>query len=371
VKDDALILEAWRKARAAHHPAVLATVVKVSGSTYRRPGARMLITEGGDYIGSVSGGCLESDLAKKAWWLTDGTRAAMRVYDNTSDEDAVWSFGLGCDGVVHVLVERWMAGSEPVLIELLDACAVQRRPGLIATVLEGSALGQRATLFPDGSTRNEIGDGALAAAVEGELREALEAKEQGPREVAGSEVFFETILPPRSLVIFGAGYDAAPLVRLGKELGWQVTVLDGRAHYAKPERFPLADRVLVADLADPLAGLALDEETAAVVMSHSLAQDLAFVKALLPRKLPYVGLLGPRRRTDRILAECAWPAGPEVRGPAGLDIGAETPEEIALAIVSEIESAFAGRPGGRLSSRSGPIHLPRGDARFAAVVQTQ
>ena len=133
MKDDGLILAAWSEAVRQHSPAILATVVKVSGSAYRGPGARMLITETGVRTGSISGGCLEGDVLKKAWWLTGDHPAAVRVYDNSSEEDAIWEFGLGCNGIVHVLLERWPAGANPLTVELLEACRTGPVGGVLAS----------------------------------------------------------------------------------------------------------------------------------------------------------------------------------------------------------------------------------------------
>lgn len=360
MKDDGLILAAWADAKRQGMPAILATVVKVSGSSYRSPGARMLILENGGRTGSISGGCLEGDVLKKAWWLTGERPAALRVYDNTSEEDAIWEFGLGCNGVVHVLLERWNAGSAPLTADLLEACRTDRCGGVLATVLTGERLGQHLALFPDGSVRSDF---TAPDRMLNDARGVMDSRESTLREYGDTEVFFEFVAPPVPLLLVGAGYDALPLVRLAKEMGWHVTVTDGRSNHARADRFPLADAVVVADMADPLANLAVDDRTVAVLMSHSYPQDSAFLQALIPRPIRYLGVLGPRKRTDRMLAEAGLTATPELHSPVGLDIGADTPEEIALAIVGEIQAVLAGRDGGPLRRRTGPIH----DARLQPV----
>jgi xanthine/CO dehydrogenase XdhC/CoxF family maturation factor len=354
MKDDGLILAAWSEAVRQHSPAILATVVKVSGSAYRGPGARMLITETGVRTGSISGGCLEGDVLKKAWWLTGDRPAAVRVYDNSSEEDAIWEFGLGCNGIVHVLLERWPAGANPLTVELLEACRTGPVGGVLASVIGGGHVGETLAIFPDGSTRSAITQKALEDQIAAHARAAFHSAESSVREIDGAEVFIEYVAPPLPLLIVGAGQDALPLVRLAKDLGWHVTVVDGHSNQARPERFPLADRVLVCDPADVLRGLAVNRDTCAVVMSHSYPQDEAFVKALLPLPIRYLGVLGPRKRTDRMLA--GQPDAPHLHSPVGLDIGADSPEEIALSIVSEIQAALAGRDGGMLRRRAGPIH---------------
>ncbi len=365
MKDDGLILTAWAEAVRQNTPAILATVVKVSGSAYRGPGARMLVTGNGARIGSISGGCLEGDLLKKAWWLTSENGAALQVYNNTSEEDAIWEFGLGCNGVVHVFLERWNPGAMPLTIDLLNACRAARQGGVLATAIAGKHFGRRLAIFPDSASRSETvgnrpADPKFDKAVLETARMLNLTAESGVHFIEESEIFFEYIAPPLSLLVVGAGHDALPVVTFAKELGWHVTVVDGRPHFARPERFPLADRVLaVADLDDPLSGLAIDAHTAVVLMSHSYPQDTAFLRALNGASLPYLGVLGPRKRTDRMLADAHAEVPPALHSPIGLDIGADAPEEIALAIVSEIQAALAGRAGGMLVHRGGPIHESR------------
>jgi xanthine/CO dehydrogenase XdhC/CoxF family maturation factor len=353
MKDDGLIVGAWAEAVRQNAPAILATVVKVSGSAYRSPGARMLITENGARTGSISGGCLEGDVLKKAWWLTGERPAAVRVYDNSSEEEAIWEFGLGCNGVVHVLLERWPAGAKPLTVELLEACRTGPVGGVLASVIGGERVGEKLALFPDGRVVSEIGSKAWEEQIAGWARGALEATESRVEEIDGHEIFVEYVAPPLPLLIVGAGQDALPLIRFAKELGWQVTVVDGHSNQARPEHFPLADRVVVCDPSDPLAGLAINANTCAVVMSHSYSQDEAFVRALLPLPIRYLGVLGPRKRTDRMLNGVG---AAHLHSPVGLDIGADSPEEIALSIVSEIQASLAGRDGGMLRRREGPIH---------------
>lgn len=353
MKDDGLILTAWAEAVLERNPAILATVVKVSGSSYRNPGARMLVTGNGGRTGSISGGCLEGDVLKKAWWLTSENPVALRVYDNTSEEEAIWEFGLGCNGIVHVLLERWEAGSSPLTIELLEACRKDRRGGVLATVLSGDALGRQLALFPDGSIRPY---GILPDRAVKDAHRAMHRRESALETYGGNEVFVEFIAPPVPLLVVGAGHDALPVVRLAKELGWHCTVVDGRSNHARADRFTQADTVLVTELADPLRDLAIDEQTVAVVMSHSYPQDAAFLRALMERPVRYIGMLGPRKRTERMLAEAGLVANAVLHSPVGLDIGADTPEEIALSIVSEIQAVLSGRAAGMLRQRSGPIH---------------
>jgi xanthine dehydrogenase accessory factor len=351
MKDDGLILAEWEQSRDRGAPAVLATVVKVSGSAYRSPGARMLITQNGTRTGSVSGGCLEGDLIKRAWWLTAETGAAVRVYRDLTDEDIAWEFGLGCNGVVHVLIERWDPEAPPITAELLRASRQGRVGGVLASVIEGAAPGVRAALFPDGSLKGQAPAKLLA-----QMQRAAAGRQSEWVSIGAVEYFVEYVAPPVPLLVIGAGYDALPVVRQARDLGWHVTVVDGRANFARPDRFREADAVVAVNIREPLKGLMIDDQTVAVVMSHSYEQDRAFVGALTSRGLRYLGVLGPRKRTERMLEELGIASAAGLHTPVGLDIGAETPDEIAIAVIAEIRAVLSGRKGGMLVDRQGPIH---------------
>jgi xanthine dehydrogenase accessory factor len=324
VTDLEQILPLWRELEDAGAEYVLATVVKTEGSTYRKPGARMLLAGDGRRAGTVSGGCLEAAVAKKAWWLTeDGP--SLQAY-STYDDDGELPFGSGCGGVVWILLER-CATAGPVMLAL-EAAWDARVPIAIATVLEGEQIGQRAF-----STTTE--DAELAAV-----------------EKFGAEarVWVEDRVARPGLWIFGAGDDTKPLVRLARTLGWYVVVADGRSHLATRERFAEADAVRVLP-----ARLNVRAGDAAVVMTHSFEQDAEIISHLLDGPLwpAYVGVLGPQRRTRELLEEVArrldlvpsahliesWLE--QLHAPTGLDLGAETPATIALSIVAEIQKTLA------------------------------
>ncbi len=363
------IVNAWETLCAEGQGAVLATVVGVSGSTYRRPGARMLLAPEGRLAGSVSGGCLEGDLVKKASWQTrDG--AALVTYDSTdADEDVVWGFGLGCNGIVQVLLER-VSPEMPGPLRLLSSVLKQRQPGVIATVISESveSLGQRLLLLPDGSRETTIADALLSAQVS-EDADAVQAAQKSNtctyKLTDGTQVivFLEAVLPPLPLVVFGAGHDALPLVRFAKELGWHVTVADIRASSARPARFPMADAVAVGSVNAVCAEISLNAQTAVVVMTHNYPDDKRVLRALLTSDAAYIGQLGPKARTERLLAEISDDGFAvtenhrnRLHGPAGLDLGADTPEQIALSIIAEIQAVQAGRGGGQLRDRRDPLH---------------
>lgn len=363
------IYAVWRDCFAQGESGVLATVVRVEGSTYRRAGARLLLTSGGKRVGSVSGGCLEADLVKKAWWLTGSGEADIRKYDTTVEGDIAQEFGLGCNGIIHVLLERLEAG----LVSPLTVVPVVKRlrqPGFLATAIAGrgaatARVGQRWVQWPDGTVETDftakvLGDFARSASLAVQKASVVTYEDDG----GAVDLFIEPIWPTLRLLIFGAGDDAIPLVRLAKFMGYEVIVLDGRSHLARVERFAGADRVVVTREDDPFGGLAVDDWTAAVVMSHSYDQDLASVRALARYHLPYLGLLGPRKRTERLLGEANVALdelGGALHSPIGLDIGADGAEQIALAIVAEIQSVLNRRAGGRLREKAGPLHVPPAD----------
>lgn len=366
------IFAAWENASARDESGVLATVVRVQGSTYRRSGARLLMTSGGRRIGSVSGGCLEADLVKKAWWLTEGGRAAIRKYDTSIEGDIAQEFGLGCNGVIEVLLER-LNGASVSPLSMVPLVKTLRRPGFLATVIESNdnsiaQIGQRSAFLPDHSVSTDINDEGLAAFAQAAARNAYPKPEVLTYEEGAFQaaLFMEPVLPTLRLLVFGAGDDAEPVVRLAKFMGYEAMVLDGRSHLARVERFPAAESVRVTTGDDVLAGIKLDDWTAAVVMSHSYAQDLATVRALGRHQLPYLGMLGPRKRTERLLSEAGIALDDVVNAlhsPIGLDIGADGAEQIALAIIAEIQAVLNRRAGGRLREKAGPLHVPGEESR--------
>lgn len=379
------VLATAQSALARGERPVLATVVGTSGSTYRRPGAKLLLTESGAFVGSISGGCLEGDLLRKAWWRTENSAAVLVTYDSRADEDddLAWSFGLGCNGVVQVLLERLKpSGSDRVCpVSFLDQCLRERKPGVLATVCQVEAvskqaiptvaLGERLTLNADGVSATDIRDHGLAEAVRSDADTALMKGTSTRRvysveETGQIEVFFDYLAVPLSFVIFGAGHDAAPLARLASEqMGWHVSVVDTRAATPAPHRFPWAQNVLVAPLETAWEQSRVDARAAAVLMTHSYEADLALLSAFArsPRPPLFLGMLGPRSRTERLLTDIRTQGivVPEthlavLHGPVGLDVGADGPGEIALSIVAEVQAVVRGRSGGFLRDRAAPIH---------------
>lgn len=372
MKDLRDLLAAWAVARAEGRRAVLATVVKVAGSTYRRPGARMLFVEGGPSVGLVSGGCLETDLARRAAEVLSAGAPSTALYDMRSPDDIVWGLGLGCDGEIRVLLEPLLPDGEHPALRFLEAALRTRSAAALLTVF-------------DGGTAAPAGPGACALVLRSgqvepaglepsdlprqSLLEALERGRSSVRRFGGGEAWFECLvayLPPRlRLWIFGAGADARPMAGQAAALGWQVEVFDHREAYLKADRFPDAETLHRLDFGNlPLDLLPADDRTAAVVMTHHFLHDVELIRALLRGRAPYVGLIGPLKRRETLMRELQRDEAPDnesasrLHGPVGLDIGAETPEEIALATVAEIQACFTGRRGGPLRERRGPLHDP-------------
>ena len=366
------LLDALLAEREAGREAVLATVVKVEGSAYRRPGARMLVSRFGRPEGTISGGCLEAEVAKKAWWLTEAG-PALRSYSTAEADEAseeALSFGLGCNGKVHVLFERLPAGGPCALVDALLSVRDSQQPAAIATVIASPAgvsprLGARLFLVPGQHARGELLHSGLAEQICADLQQTLVRGKSSrclyPNGSGEVDVLLEYLPPVRRLVVFGAGHDAQPLVRMAKLLGWHVTVIDGRAHFARAERFAEADQVLVGDVEQPFAHHELVRGAAVAVMTHSLVQDAHWLQGALHSEPCYVGQLGPRERTERLLAgihehQGELPGLANLHYPIGLDLGGDTPESVAMAMLAEIQAVLNGRSGGSLRFRSASIH---------------
>jgi xanthine/CO dehydrogenase XdhC/CoxF family maturation factor len=359
------LLQAIDSAAQAGEETILATVVKVEGSAYRRSGARMLIPLHGRTIGTVSGGCLEQDLAKKAWWLTDSGEPVVRRYstgatEDEDDEQSALTFGLGCNGTVFVMLERLRAKSPAPAIDLLRRVRDSQLPAAMATVIASSRdasarVGDRLLSDTEGSLRNL----QLNSAMRRGLHKTLMQKKSSIRLYSNArgevEVFFEYIAPPPRLVIIGAGHDAQPLVRMAKLLDWHVSVVDSRSHFARAERFPQADAVILASLDNPFDLAPLIDGAAVAVMTHSYRQDRHWLGLALQAAPAYIGQLGPKERTERLLAQIGTSTS-ALHYPMGLDLGGDAPQSVALAILAEMTAVMNQRQGGMLRHRGKPIH---------------
>lgn len=375
----------------APEPLALATVVNVSGSAYRRPGARMLISSSGKTAGMISGGCLEGDAKERALRVIESGHSVLVTYDSTSSEDIIFGLGLGCNGVVQVMIEPLPSGDENGLLAFLAACRRERKPGRIATVFAmrpakeapcgecvspcgdcDSAITsfkkiERTLRWPDGHVTSSILRPALRSALDSALVEFEKRRvKMGSATLPGGDKaswLIETVVPPPSLFIFGAGDDAIPVAAIAQQLGWRVTVTDARPAFANRTRFPHVD-VVQCQRADAFDVTQIDGSPV-IVMTHSYEQDKAWLRALLPSSACHLSQIGPKARTARLLDELqadglviADLQRARLNAPAGLDIGAETPAEVALSLISGVQAALARHAGGFLSERDGPIHEP-------------
>ena len=347
---------------------MLATVMQVTGSSYGGVGARMVIRVDGSTIGIVSGGCLETDLADKARKVHETKIPEIVTYDTRADDDAAWGLGLGCNGLIDVLLEALSPAEAGVFGRLLQNALDSTDPSVMATVVKAGDQGDRVgahALIRDVvlETLGDFGRDQILREIASDKDEAMTAGRRGLlREYGGVQVAFEVIAPAVRLVICGSGPDVVPLVRFGSELGWTMIVIDHRpVEHAHPERFPGAQVAECGDPAQLADSIELTSRTAAVVMSHHYARDLDYVRSLLASDVAYIGVLGPRTRAERMLADMAA-MGTTVEGgdrlftPVGLDIGSEGPDAIALSIIAEISAALHHRTGGHLRDRMGALH---------------
>ena len=328
--------------------AVLATLMRVAGSAYSGPGATLLILPDASVAGNLGASCFEQDLIGHARRIRASLAPELVRYDLTTDDDKPWGLGMGCRGKLDLLLEAAPAGQIPEHLTFLVEAARVRQAAATATVFRtgasAPALGARAMVRSDGHTAGTLRDGPLAGKALADARRVLaEGRSRlcPHRLPSGAvELLVEYVPPPIALVICDGGRDAESLARFARELAWQVAAIG-------KDRMPAA----------------LDDRTAALIMSHNYERDLALLMALVPSAAHYVGVLGSRKRTQDLLAEMlkrgAKPTKAQlarVHAPVGLDVGGETPAEVALSIVAEIQADFAGRRGGALRERKGPIH---------------
>ena len=377
------IIKAWDKAVKEGKQTALATVVHLEGSSYRRPGARMLITEDGQLTGAISGGCLEGDALRKALLVIHQKKSKLVTYDTMDDDDAKFGVGLGCNGIIQVLIEPIGNADTKNPIAFLKTVNEKRQKSVLVTLFdlnnkkypqtgtcllinEDRKIIDNAQKFPDIKIR-------LLADAEQSLISLQSSFKNYVSEENDLTAFIEVIKPPVSLVIVGAGNDVIPVVEMGEILGWETTVIDGRANYATQDRFTGACQVLVSKPEEALEQIAIDDLTFFLLMTHNYNYDLAVLRQLLQKDVGYIGMLGPKKKKERMLDELQE-EGLDftdrqlsvLYSPVGLDIGAETPEEIALSISAEIKSVLTLRNSESLHKKEDPIHH-RSDLKIGKV----
>lgn len=372
------IIQAYKQARAEGRQTALATVVHVEGSSYRRPGARMLVTDEGQLTGAISGGCLEGDALRKALLVMKEKRSMLVTYDTMDEDDAKFGVGLGCNGIIQVLIEPIDASLENNPISYLEAIAAERKKAVLVTLF---SMDDRKTTQPgtcmllkeDGHMVNR--SPLLQDTLEKDARDTFRTQQSSFKKYINPSInltaFIELIRPAVSLVIAGAGNDAIPLVEMAAILGWDITVVDGRASYAKKNRFPQASTVITAKPGLVLDHLTIDDQTVFVLVTHNYNYDKALLKLLVSKGVQYAGMLGPRKKLERMLTE--WEDEglrftseqlSVIHSPVGLNIGAETAEEIALSILAEIKAVLSGKQGQFLKTDDNTIH-----ARQATLIE--
>jgi xanthine dehydrogenase accessory factor len=369
------IVDAFDAAKLKGERCALATLVSVDGSSYRRPGARMLVAETVASTGTISAGCLEGDVIEHARGVIRTGKAKLVEYDTASTgEEMAWGLGLGCAGAVRVLVEP-LPVSSPYMEALKRSLAVQADavPTVIATVYHCApsglapsaislAVGSRLFIGEEGCVSHEKISSTAAAVLETEVRslvvDGLPCTTGIELDGVAAGIFIEALHPPVSLIVFGAGPDALPVVELARELGWRTEVVDLQARPVTRTRFEVADRVTLARPEDVSAQVRITPRTMTLLMSHNYSHDRAMLDFLLSSRARYIGVMGPRQRTERMLEDlgASRAAADRLHAPAGLDIGADGPRQIAVSIIAEIGAVLDGRPGGMLRERRGAIH---------------
>jgi xanthine/CO dehydrogenase XdhC/CoxF family maturation factor len=344
--------------------AAVACVVDISGSAYRRPGARFLIAADGSTLGGISGGCLEEDVRQNGLRALDDGNCRLLHYETGDDDDPLWGLGLGCNGAVDVLV---VPSSRAGFV-----AAAHRSRGLLAgdhafavvtivdnpqggdTTLEGRVLLPGTDLQPPPTSGDAARDAALAAAA----AEVLSGGRSKLVEAGGVRAFIDAFVPPPALVVCGAGDDARPLVSYAAQVGFRVAVVDHRPAHLTHQRFPDAWRLIEALPEDEAVGLPTGPESYVVLKTHNVVRDKAWARRLADHSPAYLGLLGPRARCEEIAAETGDALREErIFGPVGLDVGAEGPEQVGLCIVAELLAVRAGRAPQHLRDRKEAIHV--------------
>jgi xanthine dehydrogenase accessory factor len=346
--------------------AALATVVRVEGSSYRRTGARMLIMDNGNFLGGISGGCLEGDTLRRAQKAIFQNKPSIITYDTTQDDGHQIGVGLGCNGVIDVMITPIHAADEANAVQLLSSIVTTRRPRVLVSIIGDEAnkdlLGKTFLYKNAEKLLEEFPEKEVAKLLQQDTENCLETQESTTVSYLVNDqplkMFVEVILPATRLVIYGGNYDIYSLVQIATELGWDVTVVTNKAK-ARKELFAVAEVLDIKGEIEPV----IDAHTAVMLMLHDYKTDFNNLQQIRTTTAAYIGLLGPRKRSEKIFNEMADMSielnesdYQRIYGPSGLDIGATTPEEIALSIVAEIRAHFAGRKGMSLRLRKGTIY---------------
>lgn len=378
MKEIKSIINAYNSIDFSTTKAALATVARVEGSSYRRTGARMLVLDNGTYLGGISGGCLEGDALRRAQKAIVQDKPSIVTYDTTQDDGAQIGVGLGCNGIIDVLFTP-LHNDESNPVKLLSTLTETREPRVVVAITgcndSMNVLGKTTLYENNEQFLQSFPVTSVAPQVLNDIKHCLSNQSSATLTLNTEQnetikVFIEVILPVTHLVLYGGGYDVHPLVRIARELGWNVTVITN-VHKADKSLFTTANFVLHNKGEQHPS---IDNYTAIVLMAHDYKTDFNNLQRVLATNAKYIGLLGPRKRSQKMFDEF-MNTGNEVSeeniqrifSPAGLDIGATTPEEIALSICAEIRSVFANRKGMPLRLREGTIYgqplSPKGEEK--------
>ncbi len=359
------IIAAYDKAVLCNKQVAMATVVEVEGSSYRRPGARMLITEDGEITGAISGGCLEGDALRKAQFAIFNQKNKMVIYDTINEDDLKFGVQLGCNGIVYILFEPIEKKDINNPIQLLKKISSHGSNMVLLTLFNRNSYDvQKGTCGFVGEEGENFLIGAETKLLISECDRVLSTKKSLIKHYEGSSsVLFHFVALPVRLMVIGAGNDAKPLVDLASLLGWNITVADGRTTHATYQRFPKASNIIIAKSVDIASQIAVDERTAVVIMTHNYNYDIEVLATCINTNCNYIGILGPREKLYKMFDELrergiiiSAETIKKIYGPVGLDLGAETAEEIALSVLAEIKAVFSDRKGLSLRTRLEQIH---------------
>ncbi|KGO85524.1 alanine dehydrogenase [Flavobacterium rivuli WB 3.3-2 = DSM 21788] len=367
MKEISDILKSYKAATITGKKTALATVVKVEGSSYRQPGARMLVTEDGHLTGAISGGCLEGDALRKALLAINQQQNKLITYDTSNEDDVEFGVQLGCNGIVHILFEYIDEALVNNPIQLLQQLERERKDAVVVTLFSvNRKMSQPGTVlfYRNGvSVSNNNSFNPILPDAENVLKSKTSIIKKVEVDSATYEALIEYIAPPVALIIAGAGNDVKPLVNMASLVGWEVTVADGRATHATPQRFPQAKNVYIAKPQELIDDVVVDNHTFFVLMTHNYKYDLALLKLLLETDFNYIGILGPKTKLHRMFSDLSDEGVTltdnqlnSIYGPIGLDIGAETSEEIAVSVVAEIKAVMSGKLGTSLKYKQDKIH---------------
>jgi xanthine dehydrogenase accessory factor len=362
------IIKSYHQAKEMNQQSALATVVMVDGSAYRRPGARMHIKDSGEFIGAISGGCLEGDALKKAQIVMFQQKSMVVTYDTTDEDDQKFGIGLGCNGIIQILMEPIHYTDPNNPIELLIKAVNQPDEFILTTFFSTvNALERQVGTKLYDLNKNFMPDLPLG------LKSSFMAKWEAESPILSTNkylldlnenlfAFIERFNQQFNIVIFGAGNDVIPLVKILDVLGHSPIVIDGRPNYANFHRLPEAKQILISTAENAFNTFSLSSIDVVLLMTHNFEYEVKILEKIIHLNLPYIGILGPKKKTIKLFERLQLPSDlaslreKNIFAPIGLDIGAETSEEIALSIISELFTVLNCKQPSFLRDKDGPIH---------------